>query len=439
MVREIAWRILRGGAPLVLREVDRAAEEHGLEPRDRGLLRRIVGTEVRRRGTLRAIVRAFAKGKPDADLAAHLHVGLVQLLFLEHIPDHAAVGETVRAARATLGPKKAGYVNAVLRAAIASRRDGSSGDPRRDLPRTGRYFVEPVFPDPVEHPLLWMEGALSLPAGLARRWSRRYGEERARSLALSSLLEPDLSLRVRGPRDAIARALADLGAAPRGGRHPQILLVPASQAEIALASEAFALGRMTVQGESALRAAEALGARPGERVLDACAAPGGKTAVLSESGASVLACDTDLERLRRLRQGLARLSLGDRTGVVLCDAALALVPSSFDGVLADVPCSNTAVLAQRPEARWRFTLASLRSLEALQARVLRGCAARVRPGGRLVYSTCSLEPEENHRRITAFLSEHSDFRLEEELESFPEPDGTQGPVDGGYAARLRRS
>jgi 16S rRNA (cytosine967-C5)-methyltransferase len=439
MVREIAWRILRGGAPVLMREVDRAARENGLDARDRGLLRRLIGTEVRRRATLRALVAKFATGKPDADVAAHLHVGLVQLFFLDQVPDHAAVGETVGATRETLGPRKAGYVNAVLRAATAARKAGATGDPRRDLALCDRHVAEPVFPDPKEHPLLWMESALSIPAPLAKRWTRRYGEERARALALSALSEPDLSLRAIEPREAVARALDELGLAPRNGEHPAILLLAAEHTERALASELFARGAFQVQGETALRSAELLGARAGERLLDACAAPGGKTSVLAGSGARVVACDSSFERLLRVRNGLERLALASNASLVACDAATALAESAFDGVLLDVPCSNTGVLAQRPEARWRFGPASSRSLQALQERILREGAARVRPGGRLVYSTCSLEPDENHQRVATFLENHADFALEEEIHALPDPRGPAGPVDGGYAARLRRS
>jgi 16S rRNA (cytosine967-C5)-methyltransferase len=439
MVREIAWRILRSGSPAPLREIDRAARENGLEPRDRGLLRRLVGTETRRRATLRAIAGRFATGKPDADLAAHLHLGFVQLFFLDQIPDHAAVGETVGAVRRTLGPRKAGYVNAVLRAAIAARRPGSSGDPRRDLALREVHLSEPFLPDPAEHPYLWMESALSIPAPLARRWAARYGEERAKALALSALAEPDLSLRVLGPRDEIARALAELGCSPRSGGHAHILLVPTEHTEKALASELFSSGKITVQGETALRSAELLHASPGERLLDACAAPGGKTAVLAASGARILACDASLDRLLRVSGGLRRLALRERVDFVVCDAAQSLAPDSFDGVLVDVPCSNTGVLAQRPEARWRFGPASMRSLAELQERILSECAARVKPGGRVVYSTCSLEPEENRRRIEAFLLRNSNFALEEEIEALPDPVSSIGPTDGGYAARLRRT
>jgi 16S rRNA (cytosine967-C5)-methyltransferase len=439
MVREIAWRVLRSGATAPLREVDRAARENRLDPRDRALLRRFVGTEIRRRGTLRALVRRFARGKPDPDLATHLHLGLVQLFFLDQIPDHAAIAETVAAAKRTLGPKKAGYVNAVLRAALDARRPGSSGDPRRDLPLRAVHVSEPVFPDPKEHPLLWAEDALSLPAVLVRRWMRRYGEDRAFALARGALAEPDLSLRVLAPREVVVQALEALGCPARTGGHPRILLVAADQAETVLASDLFSHGSITVQGETALRSGEMLGAREGERLLDACAAPGGKTAVLAECGARVLACDASAERLARVRGALRRLAPAGRVDLAVCEAAQGVARESCDGVLVDVPCSNTGVLAQRPEARWRFDAVSRRSLAGLQERLLCECAQRVRPRGRLVYSTCSLEPEENRRRVEAFLSACPDFSLEEEFEALPDPRGPSGPVDGGYAARLRRT
>jgi 16S rRNA (cytosine967-C5)-methyltransferase len=439
MVRELAWRILRGGAPVALREVDRVAREEALDPRDRGLLRRIVGTEVRRRATLRVLRERFASGKPDPDLSALLHVGLVQLFFLDQVPDHAAVSETVGVARVAFGPKKAGYVNAVLRAAIAARREGASGDPRTDLALRPWHFVEPVFADPAEHPLLWFEGALSLPAPIAKRWIRRYGEERAKALAIGALVEPDLSLRIAAGRSDVDPALADLRCELRPGTHPRIRLVPAKHAEAVLASDLFRSGAISVQGETALRSAELVRAREGERVIDTCAAPGGKTAVLAESGASVVASDSSSERLARVREGLRRLGLLQRSALVASDAASAFLPETFDAVLADVPCSNTGVLAARPEARWRFGPATMRSLSDLQIRILRGAADRVRRGGRLVYSTCSLEPEENRKRIEAFLETRSEFALEEEIEALPDPSGPSGPVDGGYAASLRRA
>ena len=124
MPRVRAWRILRSGSTTPLREVDRAADQAEMDPRDRALLRKLVGCEVRRRGTLRALVARFARGKPNADVAAHLRLGLVQLFFLDRVPVHAAVSETVRAARDTIGMGRSRYVNAVLRAVLRARRSG---------------------------------------------------------------------------------------------------------------------------------------------------------------------------------------------------------------------------------------------------------------------------------------------------------------------------
>lgn len=439
MTRALAWELLRSGSEVPLRDVDRAAGEAGLDARDRALVRRIVGTEVRRRGTLRALVRHFAAGRPDADLAAFLHIGMVQLLFLDQIPDHAAVNTTVEACRNQLGPKRGAYVNAVLRGVIKARVRGRASDPRRDLPLRDLALSEPVFPDLALHPLLWAQDALSMPVELMRRWVKRYGVERAFALATGALEEPDLSLRIPDrARDTALRALETLEIPLRTGHHPAIRLAPVARTDVVLRSEPFVQGLVTVQGETALRAAELVEARAGERILDLCAAPGGKTAVLAESGAKVVATDASAERLERLHATLKRLALDGAVEVASIDAVEAQGPHGFDGVLVDVPCSNTGVLAQRPEARWRFGGASQRALALVQSELLGRAARHVRPNGRLVYATCSIEPEENHRRVVAFLAAQTDFELEHEIDALPDPRGEHGPVDGGYAARLRR-
>jgi 16S rRNA (cytosine967-C5)-methyltransferase len=409
---------------------------------------------------------------------------LVQIFFLDTIPDHAAVSETVDAAAQAFGPKKAQMINACLRAALRMRRQGTSGDPRRDLPLRNVHLETAVFHDPAQHPLLWAEEALSMPVLLMKRWIRRYGEERAFDLARDALEEPDISLRLSRAeplaRDDVATSMsqpgiedleedaisidlhvdAGLGVEPRGidqqsvdqksvelpgvdlrnGLHPDIRLASMKSARSIVASEAFRTGRLTVQGETALRAAELVEAKAGERILDLCAAPGGKTAVLAQTGALVVACDDDERRVVRLRETLARLLPGaTNVDVRVQDGTSGLEPASFDAVLVDVPCSNTGVLAARPAARWRFSTQSQQDLAVIQARLLTDASACVRPGGRLVYSTCSIEPEENQRRVRAFVAEHPDFTIEREIEALPSPHGVHGPVDGGYAARLVRA
>jgi 16S rRNA (cytosine967-C5)-methyltransferase len=451
-LRLVAWLVLRRGGDAPLRAVNEAADHFELDARDRGLLRHLVGVEVRRRGTLRAILLRLAHRPPKTDLAAHLRLGLAQLFFLDRVPDHAAVSETVRAVTDTLGQAKGRTANAVLRSAIALRRDGASDDPRQDLPDCQYHLAEPIFRDPEQHPLLWAEDALSMPSALVGRWSRRWGQEEAFRLSRLALAETPLSLRLgtelRAPDTPLPEELAILK--PRPTAHPSVLLLPASASEALFASGAFAAGQVSIQGETALRAAELMGAAPGERLLDLCAAPGGKTAVLAEAGAQVLALDRSPARLAPLLQNMARLGLTERVTAIAGDGTASLSASGappFDGVLVDAPCTNSGVLAQRPGARWRFGPKSEADLNAIQDRLLSEAAAIVRPGGRLVYSTCSLEPAENAQRVRAFLEAHPTWTLAEEFNVRPglpasggSADSATAPAaDGGYGARLVRA
>ena len=409
------------------------------------LVRRLVGTEIRRRGTLRALLEAYARPRPKSDLALIMRLGLAQMFFMDRIPPHAVLSETVDAASRLLGVSKGRAVNAVLRNVLRARGEGRTGDPTRDVFDRPWHLAEPVFRDPDEHPSLWAEDALSMPAALHKRWAKRYGHDEADRLSRLALEEPALSLRVTGTtrRDVVAAELEAAGAPVRDGQHPRVLLVDPENTSIALGSAAFTEGRCTVQGEAALRAAELVGAQPGMRVLELCAAPGGKTAVLAEAGAEVLATDRSLRRLAKLPAGLARLaqsSPGARVQLAVCEGDSALRPGSalFDGVLVDVPCSNTGVLAARPEARWRFGPASLRSLVEEQERLLVAAMAHVRVGGVLVHSTCSLEPEEGGQLLRRLVGEHPQFELQDEIATLPNAVTAGGPLDGGYAARLVR-
>ena len=461
MVRQLAWEILRSGSVTPLREVDFAAREVELDARDRGLLRRIIGSEVRHRGALRAIVAKFARGNPKADLRAHLHVGLAQFFWCDRVPPRAAVSEVVDATRRTLGASKTTYVNAILRSVLRARRPGHIGDPRCDIPDSNWHFPDPLFHDPREHPLLWAEDALSIPSALMKRWTKRFGEERSFALGRYFLNEPPLSLRVlQGEPEVVRTELLEFLAAAQAaepkptkaeekegpyaevaapemehGGHPNILIAPSDFTALFEAPH-FREGRVTVQGETAFRAAELCAAKAGESWLDLCAAPGGKTAVLAGTGAKVTAVDTTQGKLTRLAETLERLGLADAVTLVESDGTAALGDATFDGVLIDAPCSNTGVLGARPGARWRFGPANQKELVALQWRLLGEGAARVKPGGRLVWSTCSLESDENLQQVRRFLEENPDWTLDESHEYLP---GRPHPTDGGFSARLVRA
>lgn len=442
MPRIAAYLVLTSDGPSPLRLVDQISASRGLDERDRALVRKLVGTEIRRRGTLRALVAAFARPKPKPELALLLRLGLAQLFYMDRVPPHAAVSETVDAATRLLGMSKGGVVNAVLRNALRARRDGRTGDPTRDLVDRPWHLEEPVFRDPEAHPSLWAEDALSIPAALHKRWSNRYGLDAANRLARLALDEPPLSLRVAAgvERESVASELEAAGVPVREGRHPSLLLADADATSAALATDSFSAGRFTVQGETAVRAAELVGAGRGQRILELCAAPGGKTAVLAEQGADVLAVDRARRRLTKVPRGLARLRPAGRVRLLVSDGDTALRADAppFDAVLLDVPCSNTGVLAARPEARWRFGPKSLASLVAEQERLLAAALARVRPGGSVVYSTCSLEPEEGPQLVARVLGAHSECALESDAADLPAAATEGGPVDGGYRARITR-
>ncbi|MEM9380466.1 MAG: transcription antitermination factor NusB [Planctomycetota bacterium] len=442
MPRHAAFLCLRSGSPTPLRAVGRFAERRGLDERDTALARRLVGVEIRRRGTLRAVVAAFVHHKPKPDVATLLRLGVAQLLFLDRVPPHAAISETVRATADLVGLSKGRIVNATLRSVQRALHAGASGDATRDVVGRDLRFELPVFRDPEEHPHLWAEDALSIPASLHKRWAARYGEDGAQDLALLALDEPPLSIRVtpraEGGREGLRRALAERDVPVVDGRHPSILLAPPEHASAVLAAPAFARGEATIQGEHALRASELAGDVEGKRVLEVCAAPGGKAAVLRERGADpLLAVDLSAHRLASVQSGFERLGLGPAR-LASMDGTRALLPGArFDAVLVDAPCSNTGVLSQRPSARWRYGPKGQAELAELQTRLLAEAAAHVRPGGALVHSTCSLEPEENEQVVRAFLEAHAGWVPEEDHRSEPRPVEDGGPTDGGYAVRLR--
>ena len=437
MPRRTAFEILRSGHPTPLRQVDSLSDRAGLDARDRGLVRAMVGTEIRHRGTLRAIVRGFTRGKPSADLATLLRLGVTQLLFLDRIPAHAALSETVTVVRDVCGMAKSRSANAILREIQRTVRSEHQGDPRRDLVGRPWSFQKALFRDPEQHPLLWAEDALSMPSALMGRWTRRLGWERAQELAKLAMGEPCLSLRVvNGERDPILAAFAESGAVP--GNDPDVVLLPPDGTEALFTSQAFHQGQVVVQGQAAQAAARSMRAEAGEFLLDLCAAPGGKSLALAASGARVIACDRSPSRLANLPAACIRSTPRGAIHPVACDSTGGLAPDvRFDGVLVDAACTNTGVLAARPSARWRFGPQSTRELAALGARLLDDAAQRVRPGGRLVHSTCSLEPEENGQQVRAFLERHPGWELEMECEHLPQTGPGDASTDGGYVARLR--
>jgi 16S rRNA (cytosine967-C5)-methyltransferase len=293
----------------------------------------------------------------------------------------------------------------------------------------------PVFPDPARDLAGNLAARYSAPAWLVARWLEARGPARTRALLQAALQRPPLTLRARGNRDALLRRLVEAGAEAAPGMGRTALTV--SGAGEAAAIAAVGRGEAWVQDATSQRAAPLLDPRPGERLLDLCAAPGGKTLHLADllGNGTVVACDVEEEKLADVEKVRPHLPPGVvlETRLLPREGPLPFEAASFDGVLVDAPCTNTGVLRRRVEARWRLSPADVGALAAVQADLLDRAWPLVRPGGRLVYATCSMEPEENSGVVEPFLARHPDARLAEATEIPSTRDG-----DGGFAALIEK-
>lgn len=425
--------------------LDRQFAAQALSPADRRLVTQLVYGVLRRRGTLQAILKPLVNRpahKVEAWLWDALYLGAYQLALLSHVPAHAAVHETVELAVSFGRPAARGFLNGILRRVSELVTDERTSTAAADaLPlEHGEYrrLTRPIFPDPDGHAQEYLAAAFSLPDWLVQRWLLRYGIEECRRLGFWFAGPVSLTLRcqpLRCSREHLLSALREAGHTAETGEHPQAIRL--HEAGPIRELPGYAEGWFSVQDESAMRVASALAPEPGETILDLCAAPGGKTTHLAElmrNTGRIIACDVDDQRLQTVAALAQRLEL---TIIETCRFRGSRgedVPSGlFDRVLVDVPCSNSGVLGKRPEARWRLRPSDLRHLVDLQTRLLRTAIERVRPGGTIVYSTCSIEPEENRQVVETVLRDNPEIRLEAEQDAVP-----GRPADGGFWARLRR-
>jgi 16S rRNA (cytosine967-C5)-methyltransferase len=364
------------------------------------------------------------------------------LSLLTQVPPHAALNETVELAALFGRPRAKGFLNGVLRSCASLVTADRTDRPGPDaLPLEGgtyRRLSRPILPRPDVKPIEYLAAAFGLPRWLTHRWVDRHGIDEVRRLGFWFAGPAPLTLRVnalRTTRDEMLQALQEAGHAAEPAEHP--LSVRVREAANVRDLPGYAQGWFAVQDQSATRVAEAVAPRPGDLVLDLCAAPGGKTTHLAElmqDRGRVVACDIDEGRLATLRELAGRLGLSCIETRLMNAMRPDDAPAGpFDAVLVDVPCSNTGVLGRRPEVRWRLKPAELLHLVRLQTQLLMQAAERVRPGGTIVYSTCSIEPEENGSVVRAALRAMPDLELEAEEVATP-----GRPADGGYWARLRR-
>ena len=343
-----------------------------LAPRERAFARALAGTVLRRLGSIDAALDARMQKPPPDAVRWLLRLGAAQVLYME-VAAHAAVSVSVEQAAAgeATRPFK-GLVNAVLRGLA---RDGAAD--------AGVQALAPPW--------------------LMARWKAAYGEAAALAIAAEIAHEPPTELSLRGAADEALASTLSAQRLPTGG------LRTALKGDVA-EWPGYAEGGWWVQDAAAALPARLLHAHPSEAVLDPCAAPGGKTLQLAASGARVTALDRSAARLKRLHENLARTRL--EAEVVVADATRWTDPRRFDAVLLDAPCSATGTFRRHPDVLWATRPADIAKLCALQTRLLDAAADRVRPGGRLVYCVCSLEPEEGEAQAQGFLQRHVEFAVD---------------------------
>jgi 16S rRNA (cytosine967-C5)-methyltransferase len=395
-----------------------------LSPPDRHLCQELAYGIVRWQATLDWLIDRKTDARAQKPILQNLlRLGLYQIFWLDRIPAHAAVHETVELARQSGYNTQAGFINAVLRGYL------------REFDATKGLLAELK----TKHPHL----GYSHPEWLFARWQTRWGADQAAKLMEWNNTPPKAFARVNTLKadpgkllaqwrdenveyDFVRRDWLEENAVFELKSHPPLNLLPS-----------FQQGLFYVQDPSTLLAVRELDPQPGESVLDLCAAPGGKLTAIAQlmrNEGRLLAHDTTSERLKLIDQNCIRL------GVTCVQAVLPSMLNSqpatpFDRILIDAPCSNTGVMRRRIDLRWRIRLGEISRLRSAQLELLRQAASLLKPGGLLVYSTCSLEPEENTEVVNEFLGGQADFKLERTRELLPFVDG----VDGTYVARLAKS
>jgi 16S rRNA (cytosine967-C5)-methyltransferase len=425
--RSAALEVLRAVRRGVL--ADRAFERcvDSLAEADRRLTQELAYGVLRLRGRLDHLLAPLVKGglgRLDSDVIDILRLGAYQLLELDRVPAYAAVSDAVELAKASAGRGAGSLTNAVLR-------------------RVNRQYADAFrFPERQSDPVGYLATWGSHPRWLVERWLARAPLDEVEQLVEYNNTRPAVHLSiVDRPEEALRRLR---GAGIRADPVPQApnsLRIDASELRRALD-----LVQAIVQDPGAAAVLDYMALDPGSRVVDLCAAPGGKAALLAARGHQVLAFDVAARRLARIRETRSRLGLS-RLLVLRADSTRPPL-SGAEVLLLDAPCTGTGTLARHPDGRWRLEVGDLESMTDLQQRLLEAAAQALAPGGLLVYATCSLEPEENEEQVEAFLNRHVDFGLEApaggrlssdllgaegELRILPQRHG----MDGTYAARLR--
>ena len=430
--RQIALEVmsdLRRGE-LLDRAFDRRSRR--LASRDRAWARELVYGTQRLRGRIDRLLGARARGglgSLEPAVLDVLRLGTYQLLEMGSVPTYAGISQSVELVRAAGAARAAGLVNGVLRT-LDRQREGLAAD----------------FPSLEDDPLEYLSTWGSHPRWLVERWVKRVGVGEAARLVEANNERPHLYLRPVGV--TVEEGLRRLGAAGMEAEAVDFAATSLRLPEGVDPGAALAAVPAVVQDPAAALVVDYAAPPEGAVILDLCAAPGGKTVGLAERAGFVAAADLSYGRMGRVRENVERVGVGARVGAVVADARQPPF-RAVDVVFIDAPCTGTGTLRRHPDGRWRVTPAALEALAQLQAGILDAAVRLVKPGGVLVYATCSLEPEENEEQVAAFLLRHDTFVRDTVPDSVApallDAEGAlrvkpqfQG-VDGAYAVRLRRT
>lgn len=439
---------VRGLAVKILNRIDRTdayldklldieIKNSTLSGLDKSLLFEIVHGVTRWLGRIDWILNGFYKGqfsKCIPNVKNAMRVALYQILFLDKVPDYAAVNDAVEFVKKLQGQKPADLTNAVLRNIIRSK----------DSIR---------YPDPNEDVVAYLSAYYSHPIWIVKRWVNRYGKETTEKFLIANNNKPSLILRVNNLVTDAAELKSLLNSVDlkfSDGKYLPEFIHMANLSNIT-DWEYFRKGYFSVQDESTGLPIKLLDLQPEMRVLDLCAAPGGKTAFIADvmqNKGEIVALDRFESRLKILQKNLDRLKVTNVTSITV-DANEFTDEKGFDRVLVDAPCSGLGTLTKKPDLKWKRDLGDIRNIVNIQYELLKRGASLLKQGGSLVYSTCTVEPEENSEIVKKFLSENSNFKLINAGDFLPEElvaeDGTVQTfphihgLDGSFAAKLEKS
>jgi 16S rRNA (cytosine967-C5)-methyltransferase len=419
--------------------LDHTLKTTSLSPRDRALLTELLYGTLRWRGRIDAELQPYIRRSlPDPLIKNLLRLALYQLLFLDRIPEYASVNDAVELAKARGGDKVGGFVNGVLRSFLREHRHLAKPSPKEASPAVlAAYWSHPEW--------------------LVSRWLEYFGTEEIQSLLQANNNEAPLVLRVnlmKVTRQELLDRLQNAGIeASFTAYSPQGVTVHVGGAVPELPG--FPQGMFQIQSEASQLVGYLLAPQPGERILDACAAPGGKTTHLAElmnDHGEVIAADISEKSLEKMADSIVRLGLKSirMLRVDLSEGLPESITRPYDRILIDAPCSGLGTVRSHPEIKWHRSQSDISRLTRLQQRILARTAFHLKPGGVLVYSTCTLSWEENENIVESFLSDHREFVLEAAAGYLPGPASEmvrdnyflalphRHNTDGFFAARMTR-